>query len=71
MTQFDVSLPVAARPSLDEDLLDDFAVAGTPEAARDRLVDLARIEGVDALALGFPRGADDEAIRAAMEALTP
>ena len=61
----------AAMAALDDDLLDDLAVAGTPGEARDRLTDFAEVEGVDALTLGFPRGAEGADIRTTMEVLAP
>ena len=61
----------AAMAALDDDLLDDLAVAGTPEEASERLAQYAGIEGVDALTIGFPRGAEDGDIRGTMEVLAP
>ncbi|QLG62418.1 TIGR04024 family LLM class F420-dependent oxidoreductase [Halorarum salinum] len=61
----------AATAALDDGLLDGLAVAGTPDEARERLDEFAAVDGVDALTIGFPRGADDAAIRNTMEALAP
>ncbi|GGL55996.1 TIGR04024 family LLM class F420-dependent oxidoreductase [Halocalculus aciditolerans] len=54
-----------------DDLLDDVAAAGTPEEARDRLAALESLEGVDEVAIGFPRAADQSQIDATMDALAP
>ncbi|MFB6142045.1 MAG: TIGR04024 family LLM class F420-dependent oxidoreductase [Halorientalis sp.] len=61
----------AAMAALDADLLDELAVAGTPEEAHERLAAFEGIEGVDAVSVSFPRGAEPEEVLATMEALAP
>jgi len=54
-----------------ENVLDEMAAAGTPETARERVAAFEAIEGLDAVALAFPRGADREAIDETIDALAP
>ncbi|SIQ95535.1 coenzyme F420-dependent oxidoreductase, NP1902A family [Haladaptatus litoreus] len=54
-----------------DELLDDLCAAGTPERAREEFQKFAEIEGVDAVAVGFPRGATVEDARETMTALAP
>ncbi|USZ72939.1 TIGR04024 family LLM class F420-dependent oxidoreductase [Natronosalvus halobius] len=54
-----------------DDLLDDLGAAGTPERARAELEKFETIDGVDSLAIGFPRGATTEEIEATVDALAP
>ena len=61
----------AATAAIDDDLLDSLAVAGTPETARDRLESFAAIDGVDRVAVSFPRDASLAEIEATMAALAP
>jgi coenzyme F420-dependent oxidoreductase len=61
----------AAKAAMDDAMLDDFAAAGTPEQAREQLDRFADIEGVDAVAVSFPRAADRGEIRETMAALAP
>ncbi|MEF8780965.1 MAG: LLM class flavin-dependent oxidoreductase, partial [Haloferacaceae archaeon] len=61
----------AAVAALGDDLLDGLAAAGSPEAVAERLREFEGIEGVDAVAVSFPRGADRAAIDATVEALSP
>jgi len=56
---------------IDDDMLDDLAAAGTPERARETLQRFASIDGLDAVAVGFPRGADADDIDATLAALAP
>lgn len=60
-----------ALAALDDELLDELAAAGTPETVRSRLGEFASIDGVDAVAVSFPRGAEGDAIDATLEALSP
>lgn len=60
-----------ALAALSDDLLDSLAVAGTPEQARENLDTFASVEGVDAVAVSFPRGASVEEISETMTALAP
>ncbi|EMA39610.1 TIGR04024 family LLM class F420-dependent oxidoreductase [Halococcus hamelinensis] len=61
----------AATAAIDDDLLDSLAVAGTPGTARDRLESFAAIEGVDRVAVSFPRDASLAEIEATIAALAP
>jgi alkanesulfonate monooxygenase SsuD/methylene tetrahydromethanopterin reductase-like flavin-dependent oxidoreductase (luciferase family) len=61
----------AAIDAIDDALLDEIAVAGTPEECLDRLDRFEGIEGVDAINVSFPRAADREAIDATMDVLAP
>jgi coenzyme F420-dependent oxidoreductase len=56
---------------VDENLLGDLAAAGTPEAARDGLAAFESIDGLDAVAVAFPRGADLDQIDDTVDALAP
>ncbi|MFC4989194.1 TIGR04024 family LLM class F420-dependent oxidoreductase [Saliphagus infecundisoli] len=56
---------------ISEDLLDELCAAGRPERARDLLERFAAIDGVDDVAVGFPRGATEAEIEATIEALAP
>jgi coenzyme F420-dependent oxidoreductase len=61
----------AAMDAIPEALLDDLAVAGTPDECRDRLREWGRVDGVDAISISFPRAADPAEIRETMRALAP
>ena len=52
-------------------LLDDLSAAGSPEHARERLEAFGNIDGVDAVSVSFPRGAETDEIEATMDALAP
>lgn len=56
---------------LEDDLLERLAVAGTPEQAHERLSTFADIDGLDAVALAFPRGASRADIEATVTAMAP
>lgn len=56
---------------VNDELLDKMGVAGTPEEARDQLETFESLDGVDAIAVSFPRGASTEEITATTEALSP
>jgi coenzyme F420-dependent oxidoreductase len=56
---------------LDDDVLDAFTAAGTPERARAELETFAAVDGVDAVAVSFPRGADREQVDRTLAALEP
>jgi coenzyme F420-dependent oxidoreductase len=60
-----------ALDAISDDLLDELAVAGTPEEARERLDAFAALDGVDAVSVSFPRAADVEEIDATIDALAP
>jgi len=59
---------MAAIPA---ELLDALGVAGTPEACRDRFDAWTDLDGVDAVSVSFPRGAEPDEIRTTMRALAP
>jgi coenzyme F420-dependent oxidoreductase len=61
----------AALAAIDEDLLADLAVAGTPDEARAQMDRLAALDGVDALAVGFPRGAEQSTLEETVDVLAP
>jgi coenzyme F420-dependent oxidoreductase len=56
---------------IDDAMLDDLCAAGTPEEAREVLERFERVDGLDALAVGFPRGAEPAEIEATIDALAP
>ncbi|SEV89568.1 TIGR04024 family LLM class F420-dependent oxidoreductase [Halobacterium jilantaiense] len=56
---------------VDDDLLDALAAAGTPDEVRQRFDEFAAIEGVDAVAVSFPRAADPDVIDATLQAVAP
>lgn len=60
-----------AVDAISEDLTDSLLACGTPERAREELQKFLDIDGVDSVAIGFPRGADPEEIEATMAALSP
>jgi coenzyme F420-dependent oxidoreductase len=61
----------AAVASIPDDLLEEMAVWGTPEEAGERLERFLDVDGVDAVSVSFPRGADLEAIERTTRALAP
>lgn len=52
-------------------LVDELSAAGSPGTARERLRAFATIDGIDAVAVSFPRGADTEEIHETLDALAP
>ncbi|WP_254538001.1 TIGR04024 family LLM class F420-dependent oxidoreductase [Halomarina litorea] len=60
-----------ATEAIDDDLLDELAVAGTPDEARERVEAFAALDGVDAVSISFPREATQEEIAATIDALAP
>lgn len=54
-----------------EELLDRIGAAGTPEEAREHLEQFSDLDGVDAVNITFPRGADVAEIHETMEVLAP
>jgi len=61
----------AAMAAITDELLDDLGIAGTPDECRERYADWESIEGVDAVSVSFPRGAEPAEISATMRALAP
>jgi len=60
-----------ATAAIDDDLLDELAVAGTPEECRGRIERFAEIDGVDALSVSFPRAAEPDDVDATLAELAP
>ncbi|SDR41737.1 TIGR04024 family LLM class F420-dependent oxidoreductase [Natronobacterium texcoconense] len=60
-----------ALDCISDELLDATSAAGTPERAREELQKFAEIDGVDDIAVGFPRGATTEEIETTIDALAP
>ncbi|MDL5360947.1 TIGR04024 family LLM class F420-dependent oxidoreductase [Halalkalicoccus sp. NIPERK01] len=60
-----------ALGAIPDDLLDDLCAAGTPEEARGMIERFESVEGLDALAVSFPRGATEDEIETTIEALAP
>ncbi|OAQ54781.1 hypothetical protein HTG_04235 [Natrinema mahii] len=56
---------------VDENILDDLCAAGSPETAREQLERYEDVDGLDAIAVSFPRGADEDQIRETMQAVAP
>jgi coenzyme F420-dependent oxidoreductase len=54
-----------------EDLLDELAVAGTPEECRDRIDEFEAIDGVTSASVSFPRAAEQADIQRTIETLSP
>jgi coenzyme F420-dependent oxidoreductase len=61
----------AAMAAIGDDLLDGIAVAGTPEAARERFESFAAIDSIDGISVSFPRDATLDEIEATTAALAP
>ncbi|WP_121741041.1 TIGR04024 family LLM class F420-dependent oxidoreductase [Natronorubrum halophilum] len=56
---------------VDENILDDLCAVGDPETAREQLERYEAVDGLDAIAVSFPRGADGGEIRRTMDAVAP
>lgn len=61
----------AAMDALTDELLDAFAVAGTPAECRERLAEFEALDGVDAISVSFPRGASKEEVEGTIDELAP
>ena len=61
----------AAMAAIDDEMLDQFAAAGTPEHARERLAAFAAVDGLDAVGVSFPRSASTDEIEQTVAALAP
>jgi len=61
----------AAMAAMPDELLEEVAVAGTPDEAADHLEKFADLDGVDAINVSFPRAADPDQIDQTIEALAP
>ncbi|MEM4780544.1 MAG: TIGR04024 family LLM class F420-dependent oxidoreductase [Halalkalicoccus sp.] len=60
-----------ALDAIPDELLDDLCAAGTPEEARETIERFEAIDGLDAVAVSFPRGASEREIEATIDALGP
>ncbi|MFB6178368.1 MAG: TIGR04024 family LLM class F420-dependent oxidoreductase [Halorientalis sp.] len=60
-----------AMDAIPDELIEDVAVAGTPEDAADQLGTFGDIDGLDAINISFPRAADHDQILQTMDALAP
>lgn len=60
-----------AMNAITDELLDRLAVAGTPKEASNRFERFAAIDGVDALAVSFPRASEPADIDTTLAALAP
>ncbi|MEF8782098.1 MAG: TIGR04024 family LLM class F420-dependent oxidoreductase [Haloarculaceae archaeon] len=56
---------------ISDDLLDDLTAAGHPGECRERLREFGAVEGVEAVAVAFPRAAERGEMLATVEALGP
>ncbi|ELY76253.1 TIGR04024 family LLM class F420-dependent oxidoreductase [Natrinema pallidum] len=56
---------------VDETILDDLCAAGDPETAREKLEAYEAVDGLDAIAVSFPRGASEAQVRRTMNAVAP
>ncbi len=56
---------------ISDDLLDDLGAVGTPEHAREQLRKFEEIDGLDAVAVSFPRGATTDELESTIDALAP
>ncbi|QPV61483.1 TIGR04024 family LLM class F420-dependent oxidoreductase [Halosimplex litoreum] len=61
----------AALAAISDELLDDLGIAGTPDECRERYAEWEDIDGVDAVSVSFPRGAEPDEISSTMRALAP
>ncbi|WP_135302471.1 TIGR04024 family LLM class F420-dependent oxidoreductase [Haloarcula amylovorans] len=61
----------AATAAVGDDLLDEIAVAGTPEECREQIARFESIDGVDAINVSFPRAAERDVIDATIDVLAP
>jgi len=60
-----------AVAAISDELLDTFAAAGTPEEVRANLQPFLDVEGLDAVAIGFPRSASMDRVLTTIEAVEP
>lgn len=61
----------AAMAALPDELLEELAVWGTPETARNRIQKFESVEGLEAISVSFPRAANVEQIESTIRALAP
>jgi coenzyme F420-dependent oxidoreductase len=60
-----------AKEKLPDELLDELAVAGTPDRAREEFDKFRNVDGVEAVSVSFPRGVNIEQIAHTMRTLSP
>ena len=60
-----------AMAAISDDLLDSLGAVGTPEHANEQIKKFEAMDGVDAVSVSFPRGADLDEIDATLEAMAP
>jgi coenzyme F420-dependent oxidoreductase len=60
-----------ALAAFTDEMLDDVTAAGTPARAREELVNLVAVDGLDNDAVGLPRGATPAEVDATLEAFAP
>ncbi|MXV62155.1 TIGR04024 family LLM class F420-dependent oxidoreductase [Natronorubrum sp. JWXQ-INN-674] len=56
---------------VDENILDDLCAFGTPDETRAQLERYEAVDDLDAIAVSFPRGADEDEVRQTMDAVAP
>ncbi|ELZ05662.1 5,10-methylenetetrahydromethanopterin reductase [Natrialba chahannaoensis JCM 10990] len=56
---------------VDEAILDDLCAAGTPAEVREQVERYEAVDGIDAVAVSFPRGADEADVTQTMDVLAP
>jgi coenzyme F420-dependent oxidoreductase len=61
----------AALDAIGDDLLRDLGAVGTPDEAREQLRTFEAIDGVDRVAVSFPRGATGEEVETTIDVLGP
>ena len=61
----------AAVDAISDDLLDSLSAAGTPDRVRELLAEWEAVDGIDAISVSFPRGANLDEIDETLEALSP
>ena len=61
----------AAVEAVSDDLLDQLSAAGTPDRVRELLAEWEAVDGIDAISVSFPRGANLDEIDETLEALSP
>jgi coenzyme F420-dependent oxidoreductase len=61
----------AAIDAIGDDMLDAFSAAGHPEECRERLAEFEAVDGVDAVAVSFPREGSQDELAETAAALSP
>jgi coenzyme F420-dependent oxidoreductase len=60
-----------ALDHVSDELLDELCAAGTPEEATELIERFEAVDGLDSVAVSFPRGASEEEIETTIDALAP